>query len=250
MKGAPHMNYKKYIKPELRSKAKKMPYNRAVIWLAGIFLPVILKLTPVPREIASRSISIAGHSGLSFRTEIFEPQNAKGLLPCLVYVHGGAFSYRASAYHKRLACIYALKANCRVFFPDYHLTPQYPYPAAYDDVLALYRYLSEYAEELGIDGDKIGLAGDSAGGCLAALICANYQRETIKRPCLQMLVYPLTDMTMQSDSMKRFSDTPLWNPKSSKRALSYYCKDLKAEEILRASPLHSRLPQIIPEAYI
>ncbi len=97
-----------------------------------------------------------------------------------------------------------MEANCRVCFPDYHLTPKYPYPAAYEDVLALYRWIMENADELGIDTEKMGVAGDSAGASIAALICNNYNSEELKQPCLQMLVYPLTDIEMQTDSMKKF----------------------------------------------
>lgn len=244
------MNYKKYIDPELKPIARKMPYNRAIIRLADIFLPAIWCLTPVPEGIVNRSIAVKGHRGLKVKTEIFEPSDTKEKLPCLIYVHGGAFSYRASAYHKKLACMYAMRANCRVYFPDYHLTPKYPYSAAYDDVLALYKYLAEHSKELGIDSEKIGLAGDSAGGCIAALICNNYEREAVMRPCVQMLVYPLTDITMQTDSMKRFSDTPLWNSKNNRRMWEYYCGDLKSEAAYGASPMHNSLPRIIPDTYI
>jgi len=193
---------------------------------------------------------VAGYKGHKFKTEIFEPSNGKGKLPCLIYVHGGAFSYKASAYHKKLACLYALKASCRVFFPDYHLTPKYPYPAAYEDVLALYRYVMEGSEEFAVDVDRIAMAGDSAGASIAALICNRYEWEGLKRPCLQMLVYPLTDGAMQTESMKRFSDTPIWNAQNNKRAWSYYCRGLKVEDQYGASPMHSSLPQIIPDTYI
>lgn len=243
------MKYKNQINPELKKIARNVPYNKAIIKCANIFQVISCRLTTIPKDVTNRNITIKGHKGLKFKVEIFEPSN-KEKLPCLIYVHGGAFSYKASAYHKKLACIYAMKAKCRVYFPDYHLTPKYPYPAAYDDVLALYKYIMENPEELGINNEKIGVAGDSAGGSVAALICNNYEHEGLKRPCLQMLVYPLTDINMQTDSMKKFSDTPLWNSKNNKRMWLYYCTNLKAEDTYGASPMHSSLPQIIPDAYI
>ena len=130
------------------------------------------------------------------------------------------------------------------------MTPKYPYPAAYNDVLSLYKYIMENSEELGIDTEKIGLAGDSAGALLAASICNNYEQEDLKRPCIQMLVYPVTDVAMRTDSMKKFSDTPVWNSKNNKRMWLYYCKNLNAEETYNVSPMYSRLPQIIPDTYI
>lgn len=233
------MKYKR-IDPELRHIAGNIPYNRLVIACANIFLPVSLGFTRVPPGVSRREISITGYKGLGFRTEVFEPSGAKGELPGLIYAHGGAFSYKASPYHKKLACMYALGAECRVYFPDYHLAPKYPYPAAYEDVLALYRYAAE-------NGENIGLAGDSAGGAIAAWLCNSCQRRGLKGPCLQMLIYPLTDIDMGTDSMKRFSDTPLWNSKNNRRMWRYYCGD---RAVRGASPMHMSLPGAIPDTYI
>lgn len=244
------MNYQKQIDPELKQIARNIPYNRAMIPCANIFQVISFYFTAIPKEVTHRNITIGGYQGLKFKTEIFEPSDAKENLPCLIYVHGGAFSYKAAAYHKKLACMYAMKANCRVYFPDYHLTPKYPYPAAYEDVLALYRCIMKNSEELGIDPEKIGVAGDSAGASVAALLCHHYEQEGLKRPCIQMLVYPVTDIDMQTDSMKTFSATPLWNSKNNKRMWAYYCKNLTAEDTYGASPMHSSLPPIIPDTYI
>lgn len=244
------MNYKKQIHSELRQIAKNVPYNKMTIKCANIFQVLSFQVTAIPREVIHRNITIPGYKGLKLKVEIFEPSNVTEKLPCLIYVHGGAFSYKASAHHKKLACMYAMKVKCRVYFPDYHLTPAYPYPAAYDDVLALYKYIMEKSEEFGIDTEKIGVAGDSAGASIAALLCNNYEHEDLKQPCIQMLVYPVTDIDMQTDSMKKFSDTPIWNSKSNKRMWLYYCKNLKFEDACGASPMHSRFPPIIPDTYI
>lgn len=211
------MKYKNQINPELRQIARNIPYNEMIIKCANIFLMISFRLTAVPKQVVHKTITIRGHQGLKVPVDIFEPSNGTEKLPCLIYVHGGAFSYRASAYHKKLACIYAKEAGCRVYFPDYHLTPKYPYPAAYEDVLALYKCIMGPSEALEMRRKKIGVAGDSAGASIAALICHHYEKEHLQQPCLQMLVYPLTDITMQTDSMKKFTDTPLWNAKNNKR---------------------------------
>lgn len=244
------MNDKERIDPELRRIAKHVPYNKAVIRCANLYQVLSFRLTGVPTGITHKTVTLKGYKSLPFKTEIFEPAGREEALPCLMDVHGGAFSYKAAGYQKKLACAYAARANCRVFFPDYHLAPKYPYPAAYADVLALYRWIMQHAEELSIDREKIGLAGDSAGGSLAALVCNNYEREGLRRPFLQMLVYPSTDLWMRSDSMKRFADAPVWSAKNSERMLQYYCGHLQAEEIAAASPLYSPLPQSIPDTYV
>lgn len=244
------MKYTKLIDPELKLFARVIPYNKMIIKAANIFQTISFSLTAIPKEVVNKNIIIEGHKGLKFKVEIFEPSNIKEKLPCLIYIHGGAFSYKASSYHKKLACMYAMEAKCRVYFPDYHLTPKYPYPAAYDDVLALYKWIMNNSEEFGIDIEKIGVGGDSAGASLAALICNNYKNEGLVKPCLQMLVYPVIDVEMNTESMKRFSDTPLWNAKNNKQMWSYYCGNLQDKDIYSASPMYNNIPQVIPNTYI
>lgn len=98
--------------------------------------------------------------------------------------------------------------------------------------------------------ERIGVAGDSAGACLAALLCSRYEREGLKRPCLQMLVYPLTDSAMRTDSMKRFPDTPLWNAENNRRMWAYYVGQIGGADARDASPMHCALPRAIPDTYI
>lgn len=244
------MQYKNRINPELKHIAVKVPYNKVIIRCANIFQTISLHVTKIPGEVNHRKFVIAGYRGLQCNVDVFEPSNRKEKLPALLYVHGGAFSYKASTYHKKLACIYAVKAECRVYFPDYHLMPKYKYPAAYEDVLALYQYLVENAEKLLIDSERMGVAGDSAGACIAAMICNHYETKEWKQPCLQMLVYPLTDIGMQTDSMKKYTDTPLWNARNNRRMWRYYCGHLNGGDRYAASPMHGSLPQSIPDTYI
>lgn len=238
------MRYKSKLNPELRRIAVKIPYNKFIIWCANIYQPISYKLTKLPAGIRHKRLILHGYKNQAFKTDIYEPTEASTPLPCLLYIHGGAFSYKASSHQKKLACRYAREANCRVYFPDYHLTPKHPYPAAYQDVLSLYRYISAHSAE------RIGVAGDSAGAAIAALIASNYEKENLPRPFLQMLIYPLTDIEMQTKSMKNFTDTPLWNAENNRRMWSYYCRGVKKEDRRAASPMHSDFPKIIPDAYI
>ena len=150
-----------------------------------------------------------------------------------------------------------------MFFPDYHLAPDYPYPAAVEDVRSLYKYAADHAEELGIDAGRIGLAGDSAGGTIAALVCNGYEKDKLIKPCLQMLVYPLTDADMETRSMKKYTDTPFWDSTYMPLMWDMYLGDqnsgdfedktgcaLKDDLKKEALPMHNALPSSIPDTYI
>ena len=244
-----NMNYKEYIDPELRKKASSYPFNLGIVAAGNLYQGLSWRAVKVPAEIKEEIIVTEGSSKLPVKTAVFSSSGAGEDMPALIYVHGGAFVYKAAAYQKKLAMIYAEKAKCKVFFPHYHLAPKYRYPAAYEDIMALYRYVISHAGELGIDKERIGFAGDSAGASIAALACNRWEEEKVKPPCLQMLVYPVTDAGMKTDSMKRFTDTPQWNSVANKRMWHYYCGD-DPELRDRASPMQCLLPRSIPAAYI
>ena len=244
------MNYKKLVDPELKNYAIKMPYNKVFIFCDKLTHGFVSRFTKTAPEVSKRTLTIQGFNGLDFHTDIFEPPDKHEKLPALIFIHGGAFSYRAASYHIQLAAIYAAKAGCRVFLPDYHLLPEHPWPAALHDCLALYRYISENPDLLGIDAGKIGVAGDSAGAFFAEMLCNLYEQEALIKPCLQMLVYPLTDYDTGRDSMIRNSDAPVWNLKGHERMMAYYFPDMSREEIRKLMPMQQKLPQIIPDAYI
>lgn len=244
------MDYTDLIDPELKRIAKRIPYHKFMIRTANIYQMIALKLTRIPGEIKCKQLIVRENSGLPLNVALYEPAAAADKLPCLLYMHGGAFSYKASAYHKKLACTYALEANCRVAFPDYHLLPGHPYPAAYREVMSVYRWLSEDAESLRIDKALIGVAGDSSGGLLAAAICNEYEKEALPIPCAQMLIYPVTDASMSTKSMGMYDDTPLWNARNNKKMWEFYFKKTTEEHRRDASPMHSVLPHRIPDTYI
>ncbi len=243
------MNYRKRIDPELRPYAVRVPYNRFIIGCANLFLRLISCFTRVPKGIDHRRATLEVSGGRKLGVEVFEPSGSSESLPVLVYIHGGAFSFKASPHQRRLACIYAEGAGCRVYFPDYRLTPKYPYPAAYDDVVYLYKTICGNSKSFPA-GSGIGLAGDSAGGAIAALIGSSYEREGLIKPCCQMLIYPVTDADMRTESMREYSDTPFWSSKSSRRMWQYYLKSCGPDKAANASPMHCSLPHAVPDTYI
>ena len=243
------MNYKELIDPELRDSANSFPFNRGIVAVGNLYQDLDWNLTKVPEGMEEKTIVTEGTQKLSVKTTVFSPAGSETDMPALIYVHGGAFAYRAAAYQKKLALIYAKKAGCRVFFPHYHLAPKYPYPAAYEDVISVYRYVTLHAHELAVDPLRIGMAGDSAGASIAALVCCRWEEEQVRMPCLQMLVYPVTDGRMETESMKRFTDTPQWDSRANERMWDYYCgKDREQRD--KASPMWCDLPRTIPGTYV
>jgi acetyl esterase len=121
-------------------------------------------------------------------------------LPVLVYYHGGGWiSWNVAAFDavcRRLSDA----SRCAVVSVEYRLAPEHKYPAAVDDAYAVLGWIREQAALLGIDPEKMGVAGDSAGGNLSAVV-AQLARERHGPPIrFQGLIYPVTDATMSQPS--------------------------------------------------
>ena len=115
-----------------------------------------------------------------------------GPSPLLVYFHGGGYVYGDLESHDATCRVLAERADARVLAVDYRLAPEHPFPAGVDDCWNAFVWASEHAERLGADPERIGVGGDSAGGCLATVVALRAANAGV--PCRhQLLVYPVTD---------------------------------------------------------
>ncbi len=122
-----------------------------------------------------------------------EPGRAKKPLPVLVWFHGGGFVI-GSVHESDADCrMLATLANIAVASVEYRLAPEHPFPAAPEDCFAALQQIIARAGELGIDGTRVAVGGDSAGAALAASVCLMAQDRGGPPIRFQALVYPVTD---------------------------------------------------------
>lgn len=183
--------------------------------------------------------------------DIFSPKSLSDTTPCLLFLHGGAFALPASAFHKRLACQYALRCSCTVILIDYRLVPKYPYPNGLEDCVTVYTWLLDHAKEFGVDRQRIAICGDSAGGALAASMVQMLKEKDTRMPLFQLLVYPVMDSNCSTGSMERFVDTPIWNSRLNRKMWKLYLpKHQESIDMHHFSPLKSESFEGLPETYI
>lgn len=106
--------------------------------------------------------------------------------------------------HDGLCRMICRDAATHVLSVDYRLAPEHKAPAAVEDCVAAYRWALGFAAELG--ASRIGVGGDSAGGNLAALVALRSRDEGIAQPALQVLLYPVLDLSEETQSRKLFSE--------------------------------------------
>ena len=126
--------------------------------------------------------------------------------PLLLFFHGGGFVVGDIESHDELCRMICRDAAIHVLSVDYRLAPEHRAPAAVDDCVAAYRWARGHAAELGADPSRIGVGGDSAGGNLAALVALRSREEGIPQPTLQVLLYPVLDLSAKTRSRTLFSD--------------------------------------------
>jgi acetyl esterase/lipase len=129
-----------------------------------------------------------------------------GPFPVLVAFHGGCWITGnidvADRPHRLLTSI----TGCVVVAVNYQKAPEHPYPVPLEDCYAGYRWTAEHADELGLDRARIGVAGDSAGGNLAAAVCLRARDLNEQPPAVQVLIYPALDPQLQTLSAAQFAE--------------------------------------------
>ena len=110
--------------------------------------------------------------------------------PCVVYLHGGGWVVGNLDSHDFITAQLASQLNAVVIAVDYRLAPEHPFPAAFDDCLAVWRGLQTGAANAPLDPQRMAIAGDSAGGNLAAAVCLALRDAGQPQPRLQALIYP------------------------------------------------------------
>jgi acetyl esterase len=159
---------------------------------------------PPPAVGSVRDLQI--DAGVTLDARHYAPAEAGGPHPLLVYYHGGGFLFGDLETHDGVCRLLCRHSGAHVLAIDYRLAPEDPFPAAVEDAAGAFSWAVEHAAELGADPARIGVGGDSAGGNLSAVVSQLTARQAGPRPAVQLLIYPVTDMTRRRPSRDLFAD--------------------------------------------
>jgi acetyl esterase len=180
---------------------------------------------------------------------LYVPEGAAAPGPLLVFFHGGGWMYGDLDSHDPTCRFLAERAGVRVLAVDYRLAPEHPFPAAYDDCAAAYRWVVEHADSLGADPARLAVGGDSAGGTLAATVAVLAAREGLPL-AFQLLIYPAADMRGGTESRGRFAEGFFLTKQFMDVAQEAYLP--RPEDVTHpcASPVLADLPAGLAPAYV
>lgn len=160
--------------------------------------------------------------------------------PALVFLHGGGWTLGSLATYEPFCRALANACDMILVWVEYRLAPESPFPAAYDDTLAAWRWVQTNYRELGADPARIMIGGDSAGGNLAAAASLALRAETGIQPWRQVLLYPCLDMTASLASHRKLGQGYLLTAPLYAWYRDNYAGTVALRDDWRLSPLFAR----------
>jgi len=169
------------------------------------------------------------------------------IMPVLVYYHGGGFVIGDLDTHDTLCRELANLAGVAVVAVDYRLAPEHRFPAAVIDCIAATRWVRARAAALQLDGSRLAVGGDSAGGNLAAVVSIDSRDKGDLPIRFQLLIYPATDMRRTAPSHAQNGQGYLLTRETMDYFTGHYIADAAQLSDWRASPLlHPDLSKLPP----
>ena len=165
---------------------------------------------PPPQLARVDALQIPTRDGAQIEARLYAPKaNGDGpALPVLLYYHGGGFTVGNLATHDVLCRVLSEQSGAAVISVAYRLAPEHRFPTAVHDAWDALDWLVRDAGALGLDGSRIAVGGDSAGGTLAA-VTAIHARDIGQPLALQLLFYPGTCAHQNTPSHTRFANGPV-----------------------------------------
>jgi len=183
------------------------PANESLAARREAFLQACRACTPsTPGGWRIDDIELAGLRLRCYKPDDFTPQ---GGWPCVLYIHGGGWDLGSLDTHDWFAYTLAQRVQVAIIAVDYRLAPEYAYPAPLDDCLKVWHGLRQGIVDPDLSSERLIVAGDSAGGTLAAGLCMALRRDGHPQPLGQVLIYPVLTARCHLPSMVEHANAPM-----------------------------------------
>ena len=195
-----------------------------------------LLLLPLPSGVKTTD-HIIKSNGAEIKVREYSPELIGSIYPALVYFHGGGWVFGSIETHEAFTGFLAKELKAKVFSVDYRLAPEHPYPIPLADCEAAFNWVKDNSSDLGINPNRVSIGGDSAGGNLAASLCVKRKQEELSMPKAQLLIYPVTDLTLKHPSIDEMAEGFFLTKDSMKYFRDNYIDDKELIKDPLVSPL-------------
>jgi acetyl esterase len=190
--------------------------------------------------------------GQSIKLNIVKPANAKGTLPVFMFFHGGGWVLGDFPTHERLVRDLVVESGAAAVFVNYTPSPEAHYPVAINQAYAATKWVATHGNEIGVNGKRLAVAGNSVGGNMAAVVSLMAKDKKGPEIKLQVLLWPVTDANFETGSYNQFATGRFLTKNMMVWFWDNYTTDLNARKDIYASPLQATTNQLkgLPTALI
>ncbi len=203
-----------------------------------------------PAEVGEHTIPGGPDGEISIT--VVRPVETNGSLPAVVYTHGGGWVLGNFGTHERLVRDLTAQTGAAFVFVNYTPSPEARYPIAIEQVYATVKWVAERGAELGLDGSRLAIAGESVGGNMTAAVALMAKERGGPAIRYQALLYPVTNAAFNTDTYNAFADGPWLTRKGMEWFWDAYAPDVARRTEPTASPLLASLEQLrgLPPALV
>lgn len=137
---------------------------------------------------------------------IVRPEKAKGKLPVFIFIHGGGWVLGDYQTHKRLVRDLVIESGYACVFIEYSRSPEAKYPIALNECYAATKWVSEHGDEINVDGKRLAIVGNSAGGNMTIGTCLKAKSNKGPNIKCQILLWPYSDAGINTESFKKYGE--------------------------------------------
>ncbi|OKB66970.1 alpha/beta hydrolase [Serratia marcescens] len=200
-------------------------------------------------EISEKTIHVEGQDIL---LQLVRPARAKEKLPVFMFFHGGGWVLGDFPTHERLVRDLVHSAGAAAVFVNYPRSPEVHYPVAINLAYAATEWVAEYGEKINVDGTRLAVVGNSAGGNIAAVVSLMAKEKGTPALRCQILLWPVTHANFDTDSYHQFAEGHFLTRNMMKWFWDNYAPDKGQRKEIYASPLNATPEQLqgLPPALV
>jgi Esterase/lipase len=196
----------------------------------------------LPADIEDKVLPVGPTGEVS--VTIYRPKDARGLLPVVMYFHGGGWILGSKRTHDRLVRELVNGTQAAFVFVNYTPSPEAQFPVPTEQAYAATKYIAEHGKEFGLDSSRLAVIGDSVGGNMAAVVTLLAKDRQGPAISYQVLLYPVTDADTNTGSYLEFANGPWLTKAAMEWFWDAYAPNQADRQKSEASPLAATLDQL------